>query len=107
MRRLQCMVLALTLAVGRPARGDAPNPLIKEGVGWALVVVGIVSGVLASTLVLQNVNAPDYPAQRATGYSAMALGGAALLCGVLTLNVPPKSQRGRLMFSGNGLSAHF
>lgn len=105
MRRRGLIVLLL-LALTTSARADVQYTIAREGVGWGLVAASLVAGALSSALILQNPNAPDYQYQRAAGWSAVALSGAALACGVIALNVPPRRLK-RLALSPAGLAIHF
>jgi hypothetical protein len=104
--RRGCLILAMLLFFTGSAGGEVSYKVAREGMGWGLVAIGLVAGVLSAALVLENPSSTQYPAQRAAGWSAVGLSGVALLCGVLTLNVPPR-RSGRLAFTATGLAVRF
>ena len=87
---MRTLVVALILAVAEPALADRE---VKQSVAVSMIVVGLVAGTLSMALVLQNPSAPDYPDRYAAGWSAVAISGAAVICGVVTLAAPEKPLR--------------
>jgi hypothetical protein len=105
MRRIG-LILMVLLSLNASAHADVEFRIAREGVGWGLIAAGLVAGVLSAALLVENPSAPDYQYQRAAGWSAVGLSGAALLCGVIALNVPPRPFR-RLAATPTGLVVHF
>jgi hypothetical protein len=104
--RRACLLFTILLTLAGSARADVQYTIAKEGVGWGLVAVGLIAGVLSTALILENPNAADYRYQSAAGWSAVGLSGAALICGIVALDVPPRRMR-RLAVAPNGLAVHF
>jgi hypothetical protein len=103
---MRTLVAALILALAEPALGERPDPEVKRSVATSMIVVGILTATLSMALVLQNPSADDYPDRYAAGWSAVAISGAAVICGVVALTAPEKPRR-RFAFGPTGFSARF
>ena len=107
MRAISSVVLALLLATAQPARAEVVNPVVKQGVGIAMIAAGILGGVLSYSLVLQNPSAPGYEEQRTAGWSSIGMSGAVVIGGVVALTVPPRSFFRRASITPMGVAVHF
>ena len=93
MRRI-LVILVLLLLLAPAVRADSPRARIdaREAVGWSLVVLGIIGAVGGGALVAYAPESRNMAMQRTDGWVAVGFSGATFLCGVVALNVPPRSR---------------